>query len=197
MSSSTRMRCAQFDIFLSRRSCLEWMNNKHVCSNEKWKESESLSHCSISMQETIKKSLLLIAGGRERETAWRTKGNLLLLKTEKHRLAFISLLFPQYPGNCMHASWVESFGWSVTTHLWRSIESLGCVGLNLNDRFCADREIKTKVSVFMCFGCCFTSSKVLRIANTSRRRSFQVIFHCAESFRFHSSEMSIISPDVY
>lgn len=194
------MRCAQFDIFLSRRRCcLGRMNNKHVCSNEKWKESESLRHCSISMQETIKKSLLLIAGGRERETDWRTKGNLLLLKAEKHRLAFISLLFPQYPGNCLlHACSVGGVV-SMKCHHSLACRKFGFSfrGLRFNDRLCIDRETKTKVSMFMCFGCGFVSSKVLRIANASRRRCFQVIFHFAESFRFHSSEMSIISPDVY
>lgn len=72
----------------------------HVCSNEKWKESESLVPL-LDIYARDNQKVVIIDSGREKERDWRTKGNVLRLKAKKHRLAFIRLLFPQYPGNCI------------------------------------------------------------------------------------------------
>lgn len=80
------------------------MNTKHMCSNEKWKESESLRHCSISMQETIKKSLLLIAGGRESERLTH-KRKFAAIKSRKASLGIHQAFVSAIPGQ-LHACFV-------------------------------------------------------------------------------------------
>lgn len=80
------------------------VNKKHVCSNEKWKESESLRHCSISMHETIKKSLLLIARRRERERLSH-KRKFAAIESRKASLGIHQAFVSAIPGQS-HACFV-------------------------------------------------------------------------------------------
>lgn len=184
--------------FLSRRLRLAWPNEYEACVFErkverKWKFAPLLDIYARDNQKVV-----IIDSGREGEReidaqkeircdwkpksiAWHSSGFCFRnTRAIACMLRGWSRLHEVSPLACWKASKV-----------WTAFR-----GLRFNDRFCIDLEAKTKVSVFERFVRGFASSKVLRIANASRQRCFQVIFHFAESFRFHSSKMPIISPDV-